>query len=128
MQLLQENKELEKALSHKSNRLLLLCERNRSDILNVEMNSHETKKLADQFLQEVESFNQNIKALYKILDDIETSWKGIDASNFLNAMRNTNMLELEKIKTIAQSYGEYLKNVPNVYAVLDEQYRFKRIE
>lgn len=96
--------------------------------MNVEMNADETKKLGNRILEANNTLSQNIKSLYNTLDNIAECWEGTDATNFLNVMSNTNMVALEKLKDTIQVYGEYLKNVSEVYSTLDEIYASESIE
>lgn len=96
--------------------------------LNVEMNANETKDLGNRLLDASTVLDQNIKTLYHTLDEMAECWEGADATTFLNIMRSTNMVALEKLKDTIQVYGEYLKNVPEIYSTLDEIYASESIE
>ena len=72
-------------------------------------------------------FNENVTRLLDIIESINAVWDGQDALKYINVMRDKHIVGLRHMADIIGEYGEYLAQVPEAYALLDESFASKNI-
>ena len=72
-------------------------------------------------------FIDDIAKLNGVIDGINNAWDGADALKYVNDMRDKYIYKLKELSSILENYGEYLKNVPGAYEILDETFSNKNI-
>lgn len=96
--------------------------------MKIEIDTYTIKDLGNKLLNQVEDLEANITRLKNIVETISEVWEGKDANAFRIAMEETNIVEMERLSENLKKYGEYLRDVPEVYKSLDEYFRNKSIE
>lgn len=64
----------------------------------------------------------------ELIDQINTVWEGQDALKYINVMKEKYAVGLEEMGDVLETYGEYLKKVPDTYQSLDETFSSKSID
>ena len=94
----------------------------------IKINSYYVSKLGEQLINYGSDLESDIQKLIAAIESLEKVWTGEDSKNYCNIMLGINIKEIEKIKDLIKNYGEYLKNVSNVYKELDIVFSSKSIE
>lgn len=96
--------------------------------MKIEIDTYTIKHLGNDLLKQIEDLEANITRLKQIVEKTSEVWEGKDAEAFRIAMEETNLVELERLSENLKGYGEYLRDVPEVYKSLDEYFKNKSIE
>ena len=96
--------------------------------MNVDINTSGTKQIGLNIISHAENIKNNINSLNNCLGKLSLLWLGDRAKAYLNNMTGINMKELNELQEIINSYGEFLRDVPNAYQALDEAFVNKSIE
>ena len=92
------------------------------------VNSAGIKRTADTFFDKLVEYNQQVMRLEQTLDKVSTVWQGLDSEKFVTNMKERDIAELRRIYKILSDYGNYLRNIPDVYEALDEVYSGKAFD
>ena len=85
-------------------------------------------KNATDILNNVKNFEDEIKKLNRVIDNINTAWKGSDAIKYINAMKSAYIPELKELARNIEACGKYLQSVPKAYQTLDDIFSSKNID
>lgn len=102
--------------------------REESDILNIYINKSDVTKTGSQIYECYEEFEQYIKKFTAIIESINTAWEGSDSLKYIDVMKEKYIVELEKISDILKEHGKYLKNIPEAYTIIDNNFKNKKID
>ena len=93
----------------------------------IEVNADDIMKQSNNISEKIEEFSRSIKMFENIIDNLNTAWIGSDALSYINAMKEKNLVELNKLQTLLEEYNTFLSKVPEAYALLDEIYSSKGV-
>jgi hypothetical protein len=96
--------------------------------MNVTIKKNEVLKISNSIIANAEDFESNIKKLLNIIEGINLAWEGADALKYINTLKDKYIVELNGLVDVINQYGEYLKNVPEAYMLLDEAFSCKNID
>lgn len=96
--------------------------------MNVVVNKDFVIKSGNDIIQYAESFDSYIKRFVSIIESINTVWEGNDSLKYINIMKEKYLVGLEELNQCIKDYGQYLKNIPNAYEILDEVFSSKNID
>lgn len=96
--------------------------------MNVVVNKDFVIKSGNDIIQYAESFDSYIKRFVSIIESINTVWEGNDSLKYINTMKEKYVVGLEELNQFIKDYGQYLKNIPNAYEILDEVFSSKNID
>lgn len=96
--------------------------------MNITVKKTEINKISNNILQNAESFNSEIQKLLSTIDNISLAWEGADALEYIAALKDKYIIGLQELNDMVERYGNYLKNIPEPYQVLDENFLNKKID
>lgn len=95
--------------------------------MDIYINKNNVKKIGSSILQDINDFYSDIKKIEQLIEDINNYWSGADELNYINKMSDVCLPKLYNKYNNFTKYGNYLKDVPGVYDLLDETFLNKRI-
>lgn len=95
--------------------------------MKITVNKNSISKAADEMLDANLGIESEIKKFLNIVSNINEAWKGSDALAYVERLSNTYIPKLQEYSKYINNYGEYLKNIPGAYELLDELYANKNI-
>lgn len=96
--------------------------------MEIIIKSDDVKKYGNQLIENCNEFENYIKKFDYLIDSINVAWEGNDSLKYVNTMKEKYLFSLEKLNSILEEYGDYLRDVPDVYATLDEVFASKNID
>lgn len=96
--------------------------------MDIIIKKNEVRKMGDKIIDYSNDFMNDIKKFNSIIDSINIAWDGADSLRYINTMREKHVAGLEELKSAIQEYGEYLKNIPEAYSIVDEVFSSKYID
>lgn len=96
--------------------------------MKIEINKDVVKSKGNEIVTYSEEFRNYVKQIYSIIDSINLVWEGSDSLKYINTMKEVYLKGLDSMSDAIQQYGTYLKNVPEVYEMIDEIYAKKNID
>lgn len=97
-------------------------------ILDILIKKQELNKCSHEITNGTEVFQAQINEFNSIIDSINTVWNGADALKYINIMKEKYVVALNEMKNCIDDYGLYLKNVSEVYGILDDVFSSKNID
>lgn len=88
----------------------------------------EVNKIIDYLEEEKENIDGYATKLDTELADIDTAWKGADATKYTNKMRSEYKQQLKDLNESLQSYIDFLSGVYDEYQKLDDKFAAETIE
>lgn len=95
--------------------------------MEISIKKAEIIKKGDLILSEVDEFERDVKRLIDIIENINLAWEGADALKYVNVLRDKYGVGLIELASVLRNYGNYLKNIPAIYTLLDESFANKKI-
>ena len=96
--------------------------------MKIRIENANVESLGNKVLECSRSFESDTKKLTSIIDSINSAWEGSDSLKYVNSLKEKMEPVLKELVNEMNNYGLYLKNVPNAYDILDEEYASKEIE
>lgn len=94
----------------------------------VNVDKYDIKQTANNILECIEEYKNEMSEFLNIIDDLITAWNGTDAaSNCINNMSKLYTENLSGLYLKMSKYQMYLQNIPGLYDLLDEIYVSKKI-
>ena len=92
------------------------------------VSSEGLRNLSSELDNEKSRITSYIKTLSSELDQINSSWKGADATKYLSKMKDEYSNLLDEYSNCLASYIEYLSKIFREYEKIDNKYQSLRIE
>lgn len=96
--------------------------------MKISIRKEETRKLGDKIIEDSVQFGEDIKKFSNIIDSINTVWDGADALKYINMMREKYLPDMNELKDLLEEYGNYLKNAPEAYSIVEEIFSERKID
>jgi hypothetical protein len=96
--------------------------------MNITIKKDEVLKIGKSIIDDASDFEDETKKLLSIIDNINLAWEGADALKYINILKDKYIVGLNELSDVIKNYGEYLKNVPEAYMLLDEAYCSENID
>ena len=96
--------------------------------MKIKIDNANIESLGNKVLSCNETLESDVQRLNTIIDSINQAWEGSDSLKYINALKNKMEPVLKDLTNEVNNYGLYLKNIPNTYDILDEEYASKKIE
>ena len=96
--------------------------------MKIVMNSSTIESLGNKVLSCSKTFENDTKKINSLIDSINSAWEGNDSLKYINTLKNKMEPVLKELSEEMNKYGLYLKNVPNTFDILDDEYASKEIE
>ena len=95
--------------------------------MDIKINKNEVVKMGNRIISESSDFSNEIKKFNNAIEKINIAWQGDDSLKYINVMRDKYIVGLKELADVIEEYGDYLKNVPEAYSILDETFSSKNI-
>lgn len=95
--------------------------------MKIKVSKSTVKKVGTNLMSNAEDLHNESKKINMIFDDLSSVWQGKDSEACINCMKEFYLPNLEKVCNKINSYGEYLKSVPEVYEEVDITFKSKKI-
>jgi len=95
--------------------------------MKITIQKNEVKKVGEDIINLRKDFGSNVFAFSRVIEKIEDAWKGNDATKYISSMRDRYVPDLTEFSNTIEDYGNFLKQVPEVYEAFDEAYASKEI-
>lgn len=95
--------------------------------MEVMINKTQTSKYGEKLISYTNSFEDDIKKITAIIENINLAWEGNESLKYVNVMKEKYIAGLQELKDVLEDYGTYLKKVSDSYSSVDEVYSSKKI-
>lgn len=96
--------------------------------MKIKIDNANIESLGNKVLACGEDLEKGANRLNSIIDSINSAWEGSDSLKYVKSLQTKMQPVLKDLTKEINNYGLYLKNVPNAYDALDEEYASKEIE
>lgn len=96
--------------------------------MKVSINKSTVTRKANTILEECEDLEKISNRFLAVIDNINTAWTGADALKYVNNLKEKYVTELNNLTDVVKEYGNYMKNVPEAYDILDEIFESETID
>ena len=96
--------------------------------MKIRMDNANIESLGSKVLSCNETIETDVQKLASIFDSINQAWEGSDSLKYVNSLKEKMEPVLKDLTAEINNYGLFLKNVPNAYDILEEEYASKEIE
>lgn len=96
--------------------------------MKVSIDKSAVRRKSQTILDECEDLVKLSKRFLNVIDSINTAWSGADALKYVNNLKEKYVTELNNLTDVVKEYGNYMKNVPEAYDILDEIFESETID
>ena len=88
------------------------------------------ESIASKVNEQLTSFDLEITSLQKTMAELNTSWKGKDSKQYIDAMAFNYISDLNSLKSAIESYATFLQTAASDYNALETETNalFERID
>lgn len=95
--------------------------------MRISITKDQVKKFGNEIIECSDIFSQDIKKFSSIIDSINTIWSGNEALKYVNMMKEKYLPVMNSISSDVKKYGQYLKDIPEAYQILEDTFSSKKI-
>lgn len=85
------------------------------------------KKYGNNIIGYSDDIDTYIKYIEALVENMEASWEGNDATSFISLMKERYIPNLKTASSVINKYGVYLTKVPVAYGICDDDFSKKKI-
>ena len=95
--------------------------------MELNLQGSSTRTIAKNIKKSQSDIDDEIKHLNQIIDNINASWGGDDATKFISSFRDNVINDLNKLSNVLEEYSEFVENAVGSYEALDSAFVSKQI-
>lgn len=96
--------------------------------MKIAIDNNIIKKSGKKIKECSSNISKDINNFNNVIDKINLTWTDNESTNSINKMRDSYIYKLKELCDDLDKYGEYLKNIPDAYEILDETFSNKNID
>lgn len=95
--------------------------------MNIIINKYDINNYGCQIIDYSSELKYEIKKINGLIESINAIWDGADAIKYINVMKEKYIVGLEEMQNVLDEYGNYLKQIPEVYSSVEEVFSSRNI-
>ena len=96
--------------------------------MKIRVNKSELKRMGKQLISNANDLHSEGQKINSIINEMAGYWEGKDRDKCVTIIKDTYLVNLERVKKKIDSYGRYLEKVPSAYEEVDNSYMRRKIK
>lgn len=96
--------------------------------MKIRVNKSELKRIGNRLISNATDLHSEGQKINSIINEMAGYWEGKDRDKCVTIIKDTYLVNLERVKKKIESYGKYLDKVISAYEEVDNSYMRKKIK